>query len=70
MKYRDIVAELIRLYEDGYNDATLTSTLKGYVETKNRALTKAERFISGFEDDQMQEGIPALLQEIRSAVAA
>ncbi|RUU76137.1 MAG: hypothetical protein EOS05_11440 [Mesorhizobium sp.] len=68
-KYRDIVAELIRLYEGGYNDATLTSTLKGYVESKDKALRKAESFIRGFEDDELQEGIPALLQEIRNAAA-
>ncbi|RWH50261.1 MAG: hypothetical protein E5V72_01490 [Mesorhizobium sp.] len=68
-KYQDIVAELIRLYEDGYNDGTLTSTLKDYVERKDKALRKAESFISGFEDCEMQEGVPALLQEIRNASA-
>ncbi|TIW53850.1 MAG: hypothetical protein E5V54_24115 [Mesorhizobium sp.] len=69
-KYRDIVAELISLYEAGYNDATLASTLKGYVEHKDKALNAAERFICGFEDCELQEGIPALLTEIRNAAAA
>lgn len=69
-KTRDIVAELIRLYEGGYNDATLSSTLKGYIEHKDKALRAAERFIRGFEDCEMQEGIPALLKEIRNATAA
>ncbi|RWI47579.1 MAG: hypothetical protein EOR25_15625 [Mesorhizobium sp.] len=66
-KYQDIVSELIRLYEAGYNDATLTSTLHQYVEGKDKALRAAERFIRGFEDDELQEGIPALLKEIRDA---
>ncbi|TGR73947.1 hypothetical protein EN836_33515 [Mesorhizobium sp. M1C.F.Ca.ET.193.01.1.1] len=69
-KYRDIVAELISLYEAGYNDATLASTLKDYVQHKDKALNAAERFIRGFEDCELQEGIPELLKEIRDAVAA
>jgi hypothetical protein len=34
------------------------------------ALMEAERFISGFEDDPMQEGIKELLEAIRSALHA
>lgn len=34
------------------------------------ALLKAEAFISGFEDDEVQEGVPDLLKEIRSAIKA
>jgi hypothetical protein len=33
------------------------------------ALTKAERFIAGFEGDELQEGIDALIAEIRAALA-
>jgi len=33
------------------------------------ALTAAESFISGFEDDELQEGIPELLASIRAAMA-
>ncbi|RWP44336.1 MAG: hypothetical protein EOR04_05285 [Mesorhizobium sp.] len=66
-KYQDIVSELIRLYEAGYNDAMLASRLRDHMEPKHRALTRAERFICGFEDDELQEGIPALLKEIRDA---
>lgn len=36
---------------------------------QNSALIKAESFISGFEDDETQEGISELLAEIRSAIA-
>jgi hypothetical protein len=32
------------------------------------ALVRAEAFISGFEDDEMQEGIAELLLEIRCAL--
>jgi len=34
------------------------------------ALTKAERFIEGFEGDEMQEGVGDLLAEIRDAINA
>lgn len=34
------------------------------------ALRKAESFISGFEDDETQVGIPELLAEIRTAITA
>lgn len=34
------------------------------------ALRKAEAFISGFEDDDMQEGVNALLNEMRAALLA
>jgi hypothetical protein len=34
------------------------------------ALTRAEGFMSGFEDDELQDGINELLAEIRAAVAA
>jgi hypothetical protein len=34
------------------------------------ALCKAERFIAGFEDDPLQEGIGELLEAIRSACRA
>jgi len=33
------------------------------------ALTRAERFIAGFEDDPGQAGVPELLAEIRAALA-
>ncbi len=33
------------------------------------ALQAAENFIVGFEDDDMQEGIPELLAQIRAAIA-
>lgn len=33
------------------------------------ALDKAEDFISGFEGDELQEGIDELLAEIRAAIA-
>ena len=33
------------------------------------ALTKAESFISGFEGDELQEGIDALLADLRSAIS-
>ncbi len=32
------------------------------------ALKRAERFIRGFEDDELQEGIPVLLAEVRAAI--
>lgn len=35
-------------------------------EQATATLDKAEAFIAGFEDDEMQEGIPALLAEIRA----
>ena len=34
-----------------------------------RALTGAERFIAGFEDDPTQDGVDALLAEMRAALA-
>jgi hypothetical protein len=33
------------------------------------ALGSAERFVSGFEDDEVQEGIAELLAKIRAAIA-
>ena len=33
------------------------------------ALKRAENFIQGFEDDETQEGIDALLSNIRAAIA-
>lgn len=33
------------------------------------ALLMAERFISGFEDDEIQEGVDGLLASIRAAIA-
>jgi hypothetical protein len=46
---------------------------KATVSLRDRSLAAvlrdAERFISGFEDDEMQEGIPALLVRIRAAIA-
>lgn len=32
------------------------------------ALVAAERFIAGFEDDELQEGVPDLLYQVRSAI--
>lgn len=34
-----------------------------------KALIAAEYFIRGFEDDDMQEGIPEMLADIRAAIA-
>jgi hypothetical protein len=36
---------------------------------QNAALIKAERFIAGFEGDELQEGVGELLSEIRAALA-
>lgn len=37
------------------------------IAAKDDALAAAERFIAGFEDDELQEGIPKLLEQIRGA---
>ncbi len=34
------------------------------------ALQAAEAFIAGFEDDELQEGVPELLASLRAAIAA
>lgn len=39
-------------------------------ESNLAALVKAEEFIRGFEDDEMQEGITDLLAKLRSAITA
>lgn len=41
--------------------------LRAKVTIAQDALAKAEAFIAGFEDDEAQEGIAALLAEIRAA---
>lgn len=68
MKWTEIIEDLIDLYEAGYNNASLSCRLRDHLAPKDRALAKAEAFIAGFEDDELQEGIPQLLAEIRHAV--
>lgn len=55
---------------------TLISDLAAEVEALRRSnarivnvARRAERFISGFEDDDTQEGIKALLGDLRYAIA-
>lgn len=75
------VARVLGGQDDAFQQAArrlrdaFCSTLHAAVEkeevTKNnlvRLLTEAERFISGFEDDEAQEGIPDLLKRIRAAI--
>ena len=47
---------------------TLISDLAAEVSALKVA-RRAERFIAGFEDDDTQEGIPALLADLRYAIA-
>ncbi len=55
---------------------TLIADLAAEVESLRRsnarlvnAARRAEGFIAGFEDDDTQEGIPALLGDLRYAIA-
>ena len=48
-----------------FEDGRLLNAVPSLLE----ALTNAERFIGGFEDDHVQESIEDLLAEIRAAIA-
>ena len=55
---------------------TLIADLAAEVEALRRSnarivnvARRAESFISGFEDDETQEGIPVLLRDLRYAIA-
>jgi len=53
---------------DGHADA-ITPPSSGGLERTLDALRRAERFISGFEDDPLQDGIDDDLDAIRTAIA-
>jgi hypothetical protein len=53
---------------DGHADA-ITPPSSGGIERMLDALRRAERFISGFEGDPLQEGIDDDLDAIRAAIA-
>ena len=43
--------------------------MSGLTDKLANALSAAESFISGFEDDELQEGVGGMLEQIRSALA-
>lgn len=56
-------------HEEGHAGVEWTSIMDYKREALHAtALFKAEQFIAGFEDDDTQEGIPALLKLIRSQI--
>jgi hypothetical protein len=48
-------------------EALLTQQIE-VAEAQAKALTEAERFILGFEGDELQEGIEELLSQIRAVI--
>lgn len=59
-------------YDDGHTYDAYPNQVVPYTEPKPSliltALEQAESFISGFEDDETQEGVPEMLKLIRDAI--